>query len=69
MYPDHIPVEFLIMYRSIHLMEFAERIGHEIPEDLEPLFWDSAERTINHQLDKDFIWFPSWPTYCPVVWN
>jgi hypothetical protein len=70
MYPERIPVELIIMYRSIHLLDVAEQMGCEITESQESRVWEFAERAINqHQQDEDFRWFPSWRTSFPAISN
>ncbi len=71
MYPDRIDVIFIIMYRTAHLIEFAELItGEELPWWTFDIMWAMAEQTINELLmEPDFQCFPSWPTSCPALSN
>lgn len=63
MWPERIPVEFIIMYRALHLMEFAEKLGRVVSESLEDGFWCIAEKTLNrNRLDEDFYYFPYFRT-------
>ncbi len=61
MKPNHrLPVDIFIMLHTLHLLDYAERIGHPVPEDLEDKIWASAGRVVlKHLFDPEFVWFPT----------
>lgn len=63
MYPKRIPLDLIIMYRALHLMEYADKIEMPFSEPEEASFWKLAEMTIDrHYLDEDFLLFPCFDT-------
>jgi hypothetical protein len=63
-----IDLQYIVMYRAVHLMMVSEEIfDAPVSEREEIALWLLAERTVNkHLLDEDFLCFPCLRTSCPA---